>query len=98
MDTGHPAVIAELEEARRMLSTSRAQLALRILDCAFGGRRDGVHVLCEERACEVAPEPVALVWFMFVAIQFAGHLAKLHPAAPDASSDGVVLYVPEKNL
>ena len=76
VDTGHPAVIAELE-ARRMLSTSRAQLARRILDCAFGGRRDGVHVLCEERACEVAPEPVALVWFLFVAIQFAGHLAKL---------------------
>ena len=77
VDTGHPAVIAELEEAHRMLSTSRAQLALRILDCAFGGRRDGVHVLCEERACEVAPEPVALVWFLSVAIQFAGHLAKL---------------------
>ena len=77
VDTGHPAVITELEEARRMLSTSRTQLALRILDCTFGGHHDGIHVFCEERACEVSPEPVALVWFLFVAIQFAGHLAKL---------------------
>ena len=65
LNTGHPAVITEFEETRRMLGTSRTQLALRILDCAFGSR-SGVHVLSEERTCEVAPEPAALVWFLFV--------------------------------
>ena len=65
LDTGHPAIIAELKEARRMLSTSRAQLALRILYCTLGSRC-GLHVLGEERTCEVAPEPAALVWFLFV--------------------------------
>jgi hypothetical protein len=48
-----------------MLSTSRAQLTLRILDCALGGR-SGVHILSEERTCKVTPEPAALVWFLFV--------------------------------
>ena len=65
LDTGNPAVLAELEETRHVLGTSCAQLSLRILDCAFGSR-SGVHVLSEERTCEVAPEPAALVWFLFV--------------------------------
>ena len=65
LDTGRPAVIAELEEARRMLGTGSPQLALRVLDCAFGCG-GGIHVLRMQRVREVAPEPAALVWFLCI--------------------------------
>ncbi len=37
LDTGRPAVVAELKEAGHMLDARRAHLALRILDCGLGG-------------------------------------------------------------
>lgn len=65
LDARHPAVLAQLEKARRVLYARRAQLALRVLDGRLGLRR-GVHVLGEDGAREVAPQPAALVWLLLV--------------------------------
>jgi hypothetical protein len=65
LDTGLPAIIAKLKEARRMLNTSRAHFTLRILDCCLG-RRGRVHILSLQRARKVAPESAALVWLLCV--------------------------------
>jgi len=67
LDARHPAVIAiaQLEKARHVLDARRAQLALRVLDGRLGLRR-GVHVLGEDRARQVAPQPAALVRLLLV--------------------------------
>ena len=65
LDARHPAVLAQLEKARRVLDARRAQLALRVLDGRLGLRR-GVHVLGEDGAREVAPQPAALVRLLLV--------------------------------
>ncbi|KAF8268822.1 hypothetical protein EI94DRAFT_1726610 [Lactarius quietus] len=94
LNTRCPAVITELEEARRMFSTRSAQLAQRILNCTFGGR-GGVHILRKERTREFAPEPAALVRFLCVFRRdqrgpLATHLAELRAAVLDANKDFVV--------
>ena len=48
-----------------MLDARRADLALRGLDGGLGLRR-GVHVLREDRARQVAPQPAALVLLLLV--------------------------------
>ncbi len=67
LDARHPAVIAiaQLEKARHVLDARRAQLALRVLDGRLGLRR-GVHVLGEDGARQVAPQPAALVRLLLV--------------------------------
>lgn len=87
LDTGLPAIIAKLKEARRMPNTRRAHFALRVLDCRLG-RRGGVHVLSLERARKVAPEPAALVRFLCV---FWGHPLRRDGAA-------VFLHVEQRAL
>lgn len=54
LDARHPAVLAQLEKARRVLDARRAQLALRVLDGRLGLGR-GVHVLGEDGARQIAP-------------------------------------------
>lgn len=65
LNAGHPVVIAPLEKARRVLDARRAELALHVLDGRLGLRR-GVHVLGEDRARQVAPQPAALVRVLLV--------------------------------
>jgi len=65
LDARYPVLIAQLEEARGVLGACRAQLALRVLDGRLGPRR-GVHVARGDGACELAPEPTALVWLLLV--------------------------------
>jgi hypothetical protein len=66
LDARRPAaVVAQLEKARRVLYARRAQLALRVLHRRLGLRR-GVHVLGDDGARQVAPQPTALVRLLLV--------------------------------
>ena len=65
LDARQPAVLAQLEKARRVFDARRAHLALRVLDRRLGLRR-GVHVLGEDGARQIAPQPATLVRLLLV--------------------------------